>query len=162
MTFSVVQRRPLIGTLRALGVTRGEMFALVLGEALAIGRRWARWRARLGLALAQGLLGLVTRTINDLYFVLVGARLVLDSARRWPRARCSAWAPPRWRALAPALRGGARRRRAIADAPRLLETRRPRGAPRPRWLGLAVLAGGAAAPAPPRRRVAGLRGLFAC
>ena len=37
MTFSVVQRRPLIGTLRALGVTRAEVFALVMGEALAIG-----------------------------------------------------------------------------------------------------------------------------
>ena len=54
MTFSVVQRRPLIGTLRALGVTRGEVFALVMGEALVIGvvgtagrpgarvRRWRR------------------------------------------------------------------------------------------------------------------------
>ena len=26
MTFSVVERRPLLGTLRALGVTRGEVF----------------------------------------------------------------------------------------------------------------------------------------
>src|SRR5690606_18657164 len=34
MTFSVVQRRPLFGTLRALGVTRGEVFGLVVGEAL--------------------------------------------------------------------------------------------------------------------------------
>src|SRR5207253_597730 len=34
MTFSVVQRRPLIGSLRALGVTRGEIFALVMSEAL--------------------------------------------------------------------------------------------------------------------------------
>ena len=46
MTFSVVQRRPLIGTLRALGVTRGEIFALVLAEA----RWWARWGRRPGLA----------------------------------------------------------------------------------------------------------------
>ena len=37
MTFSVVQRRTLIGMLRALGVTRGEVFTLVLVEALAIG-----------------------------------------------------------------------------------------------------------------------------
>ena len=33
MTFSVVQRRPLIGRLRTLGVTRREIFRRVLGEA---------------------------------------------------------------------------------------------------------------------------------
>jgi len=32
ITFSVVQRRTLIGTLRALGVTRRQVFGLVLGE----------------------------------------------------------------------------------------------------------------------------------
>src|SRR5262249_54544609 len=37
MTFSVVQRRPLIGMLRALGVTRREIVVLVLVEALVIG-----------------------------------------------------------------------------------------------------------------------------
>ncbi len=37
MTFSVVQRRGLLGRLRALGVTRGELFALVLGEAALLG-----------------------------------------------------------------------------------------------------------------------------
>ena len=35
MTFSVVQRRELFGTLRCLGVTRREVFAMVLGEAAA-------------------------------------------------------------------------------------------------------------------------------
>ena len=37
MTFSVVQRRGLLGRLRALGITRGELFALVLGEAALLG-----------------------------------------------------------------------------------------------------------------------------
>ena len=37
MTFSIVRRRPIIGSLRALGVTRRQVFAVVLGEALAIG-----------------------------------------------------------------------------------------------------------------------------
>ena len=37
MTFSVVQRRALFGTLRALGATRGEVFAAVQGEALLVG-----------------------------------------------------------------------------------------------------------------------------
>ena len=37
MTFSVVQRRTVLGTLRALGVTRGEIFTLVTVEALVLG-----------------------------------------------------------------------------------------------------------------------------
>jgi putative ABC transport system permease protein len=70
MTFSVVQRRTLLGTLRALGVTRGEVFALVTLEALAVGAVGTLLGVGLGLGLAQGLLHLVTRTINDLYFAL--------------------------------------------------------------------------------------------
>ena len=35
-TFSVVQRRPLLATLRTLGVTRGQVLGLVLGEAAAL------------------------------------------------------------------------------------------------------------------------------
>src|SRR5262249_10936430 len=70
MTFSVVQRRTLLGTLRALGVTRGEVFGLVALEALAIGAVGTLLGIGLGMGLAQGLLHLVTRTINDLYFAL--------------------------------------------------------------------------------------------
>ena len=33
LTFSVVQRRPLLGSLRSLGVTRREVMGLVLAEA---------------------------------------------------------------------------------------------------------------------------------
>jgi putative ABC transport system permease protein len=81
MTFSVVERRTLIGTLRALGVTRGEVFALVLVEALVIGALGAATGSALGLGLARGLLGLVTRTINDLFFaVSVGDVWVSPSA----------------------------------------------------------------------------------
>ncbi len=70
MTFSVVQRRPLIGSLRALGVTRAEIFALVMTEAALIGVVGTAAGLALGWGLARGLLSLVTRTINDLYFVL--------------------------------------------------------------------------------------------
>jgi putative ABC transport system permease protein len=70
MTFSVVQRRTLLGTLRALGVTRGEVFTLVTVEALVLGVVGTALGIGLGLGLAQGLLHLVTRTINDLYFAL--------------------------------------------------------------------------------------------
>jgi len=70
MTFSVVQRRRLIGTLRALGVTRGQVFGQVVAEALALGAVGTLIGLVSGVALAHGLVDLVTRTINDLYFVL--------------------------------------------------------------------------------------------
>ena len=70
MTFSVVQRRRLIGTLRALGVTRGQIFGQVVFEALILGAVGTLIGLVAGVGLAHGLVGLVTRTINDLYFVL--------------------------------------------------------------------------------------------
>jgi putative ABC transport system permease protein len=70
ITFSVVQRRGLIGTLRCLGVTRRQIFALVLGEALIVGLIGAAAGLVLGVILGRGLIGLVTQTINDLYFTV--------------------------------------------------------------------------------------------
>ena len=70
MTFSVVQRRPLFGTLRCLGVTPGEIFALVVSEALLVGAIGSGLGVLLGTALGQGAVGAVTQTITDLYFVL--------------------------------------------------------------------------------------------
>jgi putative ABC transport system permease protein len=78
VTFSVVQRRPLLGTLRALGVTRGEVFALVAREALLLAVPAMILGLGLGIALAHELLRLVTRTINDLYFVVNVRTLDLD------------------------------------------------------------------------------------
>lgn len=70
MTFSVVQRRPLFGTLRCLGVTRSEVFALVVSEALIVGSIGAALGLGLGILLGQGTVRLITQTINDLYFVV--------------------------------------------------------------------------------------------
>ncbi|GIW00852.1 FtsX-like permease family protein [Roseiflexus sp.] len=70
MTFSVVQRRTMLGTLRCIGVARRQIFALVLGEALLIGLIGALAGLALGIALGRGLVGLVTQTINDLYFAV--------------------------------------------------------------------------------------------
>lgn len=70
MTFSVVQRRSLIGTLRALGVTRREIFGLVVAEASLIAVIGSLVGLGLGVTLARGLLQLMVQTINDLYFVL--------------------------------------------------------------------------------------------
>jgi len=70
MTFSVVLRRQVIGSLRAIGVTRREIFRSVFNESLLIGIGATWLGLYIGILLADGLLGLVTRTINDLYFVL--------------------------------------------------------------------------------------------
>ncbi len=70
MTFSVVQRRPVIGRLRALGVQRSEILVLILKEALLIGALGTTAGIIGGFFLAQVLVKLVTQSINDLYFVL--------------------------------------------------------------------------------------------
>ena len=79
-TFSVVQRRTLIGMYRALGVTRREIFAMVLIEALLTGIAGTLAGVLLGVALGNGLVHFVTRTINDLYFVVTVRELSLGAA----------------------------------------------------------------------------------
>lgn len=70
MTFSVVQRRALFGTLRCLGVTRREVFLLVMSEALIVGVVGALLGTGLGIILGQNAVRMVTQTINDLFFVV--------------------------------------------------------------------------------------------
>lgn len=70
VTFSVVQRRPVLGTLRSLGMTRAEIYALILVEAGVLGLIGTLLGLGLGVALGRGLVQLVTQTINDLFFVV--------------------------------------------------------------------------------------------
>lgn len=104
MTFSVVQRRPLFGTLRCLGVTGREVFLLVLGEALVIGLLGAFLGVILGVILGQGAVQAVTQTINDLYFVLtvrgvaIPTSSVLKGLALGVAATMLAAAPPAWEA----------------------------------------------------------------
>lgn len=70
MSFAVVQRRAHLAIERLIGVTRRELLAVVLIEAGAIGAVATALGLSLGALLAQGLLELVSRTINDHYFVL--------------------------------------------------------------------------------------------
>lgn len=70
MTFSVVQRRQLLGTLRCLGVSQREIAVLMLVEGSVIGLVGTVVGLGLGIVLAQFLLGLVAQTINDLYYVV--------------------------------------------------------------------------------------------
>ncbi|MFO1431474.1 MAG: FtsX-like permease family protein [Candidatus Competibacteraceae bacterium] len=129
MTFVVVQRRALLGMLRALGVTRREVFLAVLGEALLLGLAGTLLGSLLGIGLGSALLRLVTRTVNDLYYVLSVRELYLapisllkvsllgllaTTMAAWLPAREAANAPPgvslsrahlesRWRTVLPRL-----------------------------------------------------------
>jgi putative ABC transport system permease protein len=77
MTFAVLQRRGLLGAMRTIGVTRGQVFVLVLGEALVFAVIGALIGVALGILTGWGLVQLVTRTINDLYFALSVRALVI-------------------------------------------------------------------------------------
>ncbi len=68
VSFSVLQRRGLIGIQRALGVTRAELYALILAEAAMIGFVAACIGVLAGLWLGEQLLALVARSINDFYY----------------------------------------------------------------------------------------------
>ena len=68
--FSVVQRRSVFGTLRTLGVTGPQLFALIELETLVIAAAGGALGVGLGWLLGQGAVRLVTQTINDLYYVV--------------------------------------------------------------------------------------------
>ncbi len=70
ISFSVVQRRPVLGALRCLGVTRREVFGLVLTEAMVLSTIGAIIGLGLGIVLGRAMVGLVTQSINDLFFTL--------------------------------------------------------------------------------------------
>jgi len=70
MMFSVVQRRDLLARMRVLGVSRNDLFHLILVEAFFIALLSIGAGLVIGFGLAQILLYFVTRTINDLYYVL--------------------------------------------------------------------------------------------
>ena len=70
VTLSVLQRRNTLGIYRALGVSRREIFSLILSETLILAVFASAAGLLLGLLLGQSLVQLVTRTVNDLYFNL--------------------------------------------------------------------------------------------
>jgi putative ABC transport system permease protein len=67
ISVSVVRRRAEIGTLRAVGASRGTVFGLFLVEALLLGAVGSVVGVLLGRLLAGGLVGLIAVTVNALY-----------------------------------------------------------------------------------------------
>ena len=70
VTFSVIQRRPVLGSLRALGMTRREIFGMILLEAGILGVIGTALGLGLGILLGRGAVKAVTQTVNDLFFVV--------------------------------------------------------------------------------------------
>ncbi len=70
VSFSVVQRRSIFGILRALGMTRRELFIMILIEAASLGLIGTALGLGLGVLLGRGAVQAVTQTINDLFFVV--------------------------------------------------------------------------------------------
>lgn len=81
MTFLVVQRRRLIGSLRAMGVTRRQIFNLIINEAFWLAIAGTAIGIALGIMLAQGLLHLISGTLNAVYFRIDAASLMITPAQ---------------------------------------------------------------------------------
>jgi putative ABC transport system permease protein len=141
MTFSVVQRRATMGMLRALGVARAEIVAVVLAEALLLGLVATALGLGAGVALAGGLVRLVTRTINDLYFVVVVRDLAV-SATVLAKGAALGIGATLLAALLPAVEASATAPGAAIQRA-ALEARARRAAPRAALVGGLVLLAGA-------------------
>lgn len=70
VSFAVLQRRRTFAVLRALGATQLDIVRLVIVEAAVLGIAGALLGLAAGVGLGRGLVALVSRTINDLYFVV--------------------------------------------------------------------------------------------
>jgi putative ABC transport system permease protein len=151
MTFSVIQRRTLFGSLRALGVTRREILRVVLMEALLLGLVGTVLGLALGIVLGRGLVGLVTQTINDLYFVLSVEGLTVPVAVLFKGALMGLGATL-LASFPPALEATLSPPRATLTRS-VLEERAKRAVPRAAFLGGALLFAGTLALVLPSRSV---------
>lgn len=70
VTFSVVQRRKVIGIMRSIGATKAQIFAFILGEAFILGLIGTVLGMGMGIIFGRGAVVLVSQTISDLYFTV--------------------------------------------------------------------------------------------
>ena len=79
MTFLVVQRREILGGLRALGVTRRQVFWLILSEATLIGVAGTVVGILVGIGLSHVFLELISKTLNQAYSFLTSPQIIISS-----------------------------------------------------------------------------------
>ena len=102
VTISVIARRDEIGTLRAIGVTRGQVLALFLGEAAVLGLGGTLLGMALGRLLADFAVRLTGATVSTLYIATAAGTpqmtwglVLLAFAVGFPLALIAAWLPAR-------------------------------------------------------------------
>ena len=78
MTFLVIQRRALIGSLRSIGATRQQIFQLIISEALVLAIIGTALGILLGIILGQSLLHIISGTINAFFFRIEYSTLILS------------------------------------------------------------------------------------
>jgi len=126
VTFSVVQRRSVLGIMRSLGTTRAQIFRFILLEALILGFVGAALGLALGIIFGRGAVALVSQTISDLYFsvdvqrILVPPRTLFKGAAIGLGASLLAAAIPSWDATRTPPAGVMRRSDEEAQTRRLL------------------------------------------
>ncbi|HEY6457292.1 MAG TPA: FtsX-like permease family protein [Steroidobacteraceae bacterium] len=70
MSFAIVQRRRSLGILRALGATRAQLLRIIAFEAVGLALVGGASGLVAGALIGRELVGMVSRTINDLYYVV--------------------------------------------------------------------------------------------
>jgi putative ABC transport system permease protein len=78
VAISVVQRRPEIGTVRALGATRGAVFRTFVGEGALVGVLGSLLGLGVGAFLATFSVAAVSRTVDTLYVGMHADRVLFD------------------------------------------------------------------------------------
>ncbi|ROR34144.1 FtsX-like permease family protein [Inmirania thermothiophila] len=135
LRFAFVQRRALVGMLRASGAPAATVAGLLLAEAALLGLCGSLLGLGLGAVLGRGLMGLVLRTVDDLYLTVTvrgaapGAGPYLAGLALGAAASLAAGAVPAWEAARTpvvavlrraTLEAGARRRLRAAVVPGLV------------------------------------------
>lgn len=110
ISFSILQRRNLLGRLRALGVRQDELAKLVLVEALVLALLGTLLGTLLGYWLGQGLTRIVAATVSELYYEVTADAMSLSLgvvAKAWAlgvaATLLAAWIPARQAAKTPPL-----------------------------------------------------------
>ena len=79
MSFAIVQRRRSLGILRAVGATRAQLLRIILLEATGLALAGGVLGLAAGALIGRALVGMVSQTINDLYYVVAVNRVALPA-----------------------------------------------------------------------------------